>query len=313
MDLARDGERPSRETDILIGGVEEENGGRSRGRHEKDGDKVDRPAWLLGGREPAAALFIEPRRLDARPPADRIAGMVVRVPGLALEGEKGGDPPVGAGEPEEQAAVMPHAVVTGVAAGAWIALVHVNVVDAAIGLELEGCVGLVLGTPGLAEGEDHCVRIGQRPLDLRVDHVVEVVAVTRQVGRQQAHVLGIEQMAADVVEPAIFQAGRNRVETLLELLDGRQDRMAEIIDDPIEEKRSIRPAAALVARFDVDRDTPRLARRHDLDLVMGRCAIAPLLGRSDRPPAQHPVFRLAHHFLLVGILGSRDVPNRDGK
>src|SRR5947199_152983 len=78
------------------------------------------------------------------PSADWIAGMVVGVPGLALKSEKGGDPPIGAGEPEEQAAVMPHAVVAGVAAGARVALVHVNVVDAAVGLELEGRVRLVL-------------------------------------------------------------------------------------------------------------------------------------------------------------------------
>ena len=171
---------------------EQDSGGCSRCRRDPDGDKVDRPAGLLGGREPAVA-FIEPRRLDARLPADWIAGMVVGVPGLALKGEKGGHPPVGAGEPEEQAAVMPHAVVAGVPAGARIPLVHMNVVDAAIGLELEGRVGLVLGTPGLAEGEDHRVRIAQSPLDLRVDQVVEIIAVARQIGRAAGAYPWVEQ------------------------------------------------------------------------------------------------------------------------
>src|SRR5262249_6324157 len=87
--------------------------------------------------------------------------------------------------------------------------------------------------------------------------------------------------------------------------------MPKIIDDPVEEDRAIRPAAALVGRFNVDGDPPRLARRHDLDLVMRRCAIAALLGCGDRPPAQHPVFRFAHDFLLVGILSRSDAQNRE--
>src|ERR1700730_17471217 len=98
---------------------------------------------------------------------------------------------------------MPHAIISGMLAEARIALIHVNVADAPIRLELESLVGLALGTPGLAEGEDLSIRIAQSPLDLCVDQVVEVVAVARPVGRQQTHVLRVEHMAADIVEPAI--------------------------------------------------------------------------------------------------------------
>src|SRR4051794_28333894 len=94
------------------------------------------------------------------------------------------------------------------------------------------------------------------------------------------------------------------MKAFFELRDGRQYGMPEVIDDAIKEKRSIRPAAALIARFDIDGDPPWLALGHDLDLVMRRCVVAALLGRGDNAPAQRPVFQLAHHFLLVGIPSS---------
>src|SRR6266404_8658552 len=101
---------------------------------------------LLRCRQPAV-LHIEPGSLGTGPPVDRITGMVVGVPRLALESEKHRDPSVGFGKPKQKAAIVPYAIVAGMAAGARIALVHVYVVNAAIGFELERPVRRIFGPP----------------------------------------------------------------------------------------------------------------------------------------------------------------------
>jgi len=42
---------------------------------------------------------------------------------------------------------------------------------------------------------------------MRIEQVVEIVAVAGQVGGQQTHVAGIEQIAADVVESTFARTG----------------------------------------------------------------------------------------------------------
>ena len=75
---------------------------------------------------------------------DDAAGLVIRMPGLGLKLEEDGDPLLLAGKLEDQAAVLPGAVLLGEAAGR-VALVEVDVVDAAARLESEILVGLGLG------------------------------------------------------------------------------------------------------------------------------------------------------------------------
>src|SRR6266851_5406017 len=127
---------------------------------------------LLCHRHPAV-LHIEPGSLGTGPPLDWSAGTVVGVPRLALESEERRDPSVGFREPKQKATIMPYAIVAGMAAGARIALVHVYVMNAAIGFELECLVRRILGPPGLAKGEDHCGRITLSPLHMRIDQIVE--------------------------------------------------------------------------------------------------------------------------------------------
>src|SRR5689334_22012998 len=168
---------------------------------------------MLRSRQPPT-LSVE-GRFGAGLPRNRVAGAVVGMPGLALKGEKDRHPAVGTGKPEQKTTITPHAIVAGMAAGPRISLVHVNVVDAAIGFEFESLVRLVLGTPGLAKGEDDGVGIALCPLDLRVDQIVEIVPLTRHIGRQEAHVFRVEQMSSNIVEPAILQTRNDRVEPSL--------------------------------------------------------------------------------------------------
>ena len=68
------------------------------------------------------------------------------MPGLGLELQEDRDPLLLAGKLEDQAAVLPGAVLGGEAARR-IALVEVDVVNAAAGLEAEILVGLVVSGP----------------------------------------------------------------------------------------------------------------------------------------------------------------------
>src|SRR5207248_11749896 len=72
---------------------------------------------------------------------DGVAGVVVRAPGLRLEGQEDGHPALVGRELEEQRAVLIDAVVLGEIG--VVALVHVDVVDAVAGHEPEGLIWLV--------------------------------------------------------------------------------------------------------------------------------------------------------------------------
>jgi hypothetical protein len=96
-------------------------------------------------------------------------------------------------------------------------------------------------------------------------------------------------MTPDIVEATFLQAGGNRVKTFVELPDSIQNRVSEIIDEPLEDNRAIRPFTALDRGFHIDGDAPGLAVGHYQDLVMRRCVIVAFLGRSDDPATQCPV------------------------
>jgi len=180
--VARCGERPSREADVPVRDIEQQDCVCSPRRSgHSDRYEVDRRPDLFRSRQPAPP-FVE-GSLGAGLPRDGITRAIVGMPGLALKREKDGHPPVGAGEPKQQTTVMPHTIVAGMIAGARIPLVHMDVVDAAIGLELEDLVRLILGTPGLPKGKNDRTRVVFRPFDLRVDQIVEVVPVARHVRR----------------------------------------------------------------------------------------------------------------------------------
>src|SRR5262245_26350074 len=115
-----------------------------------------------------------PDRIDHRADdADRVSGVrrvrnsvargVVSVPGLRLKRQKDGHPLLGGQKLQNEAAILPHAVIA--EKGGHVALVHVDVVNAESGQEAEDLVRRVwLGAPALAKGIDDRVRFLNRGL-----------------------------------------------------------------------------------------------------------------------------------------------------
>jgi hypothetical protein len=162
-----------------------------------------------------------------------MAGRVVGVPHLTLEGEEDADPTILVREVQQQSAVLPHAVVPG--EGAAVALVHVDVVDAVAGSEAEYLVGLVrLRRPPFPEGVDHRLRLGDRPPHPVVQEVSKVVVGTRHVGREHAHSVAVADVAADEVQVrgagTWGQPGEPKVRG-----HGRGQRMAQVVVDVVQE------------------------------------------------------------------------------
>ena len=125
--------------------------------------------------------------------ATRVAGAVVGPPRLRLEAQE--DRGESAGALEDQPAVLPDAVV--VAELARVALVLVDVVDAATVLEGEERVARVVRAPGLAEDVDP-----RAAAEHQVEELVEVVVRARPWRAAAGGTgSGAQSLAADVVEP----------------------------------------------------------------------------------------------------------------
>ncbi len=102
----------------------------------------------------------------------------------------------------EQGAVLPDPVVG--AELSAVALVHVDVVDTVAGPEPEHLVGDVrLGAEPLPEEVQGGGGVGDGPLHVVVEQVGQVVVGAREVGREQSHRGGIEQVAADEVQAGL--------------------------------------------------------------------------------------------------------------
>ena len=128
-----------------------------------------------------------------------MAGPIVRVAGLILESQEDGHPLPRGRELQHEAAILPHAVIA--EERGHVALVHVNVMNAESGQEVEDFVPrLWLGAPALAKGIDRGVRFLNSPLDEMLELVTQVIVRTGQGGRQRSHVQAIEEIGADIVQ-----------------------------------------------------------------------------------------------------------------
>jgi hypothetical protein len=137
-----------------------------------------------------------------------VAGEVVGVPCLGLEGEEDRHPLALGGVVGQQAAVLPDAVVL---LELWaVALVHVDVVDAVAGSEAEDLVAGGLGSPPLPEGVQPGGGVGGGALDVVVELVGEVVVWPGCGGRHRPEQLPVEQVGADVVQRLLAGLARQR-------------------------------------------------------------------------------------------------------
>ena len=110
---------------------------------------------------------------------DGMSGDIVGVPCLRLEGQEHADPLVARGKVQDQATVLPYAIV--VAKGGVVALIHVDIVDAIAGLKVEHLVrNSLLWPPTLAEGVDHRIRFVDCAFDVVLDAIAEIVVRSRQ-------------------------------------------------------------------------------------------------------------------------------------
>ena len=116
------------------------------------------------------------------PRSNGMSGGIVGMPCLRLECKKRGDPLVGRRKVQYQAAILPYAIV--LAIGGAVALIHMDVVDAIAGLEVEHLVSnSLLGPPTLAEGVHQSIGFVDRAFDVMLDAVAEIVVRPRQIRR----------------------------------------------------------------------------------------------------------------------------------
>ena len=80
---------------------------------------------------------------------------------------------------QHETAILPHAVIA--EEGRHVALVHVDVMNAESGQEVEYLVPrLWLGAPALAKGIDRGVRFLNRPLDEMLELITQIIVRTGQ-------------------------------------------------------------------------------------------------------------------------------------
>src|SRR6185312_4819784 len=176
-----------------------------------------------------------------------MAALIVGMPGLRLEGEEDADPLIGRGEVQDEAAVLPDAIV--LLELPDIALVHVDVVNAVAGLEAEGLVGLAwFRPPTVAVGENARVRLVAGTIDEVREAVAEIVVRSQQIRRQGPHVQAIEEIATDEVERQAAGLLCDRRDTFRKRDQSVGYDMTEVLRD---EEQQFRRAGL---RLDVDGD-----------------------------------------------------------
>ena len=115
-----------------------------------------------------------------------MAGAVVGVPALGLKSQERSHPTVFGREMQQHAAILPHAVVLHEFFG--IALIHVDIVNPVTRLEPEVLVAAVrFRTPAFSERIDHRILLGERPLDMEVDLLIQIVVQSGNIKRQGRH------------------------------------------------------------------------------------------------------------------------------
>ena len=211
----------------------------------------------------------------------RVAGDIVGVPRLALEGEEDADPARLRGEVQQQRAVLPDAVVA--LERAAVALVHVDVVDAAAGAEAEHLVGLRLRPPALPERIQRRARLRDRAGDGAVEQVGEVVVRARRVGRERPHLRRVEEVGADEVQAAPPGCGASAVPSRRQPAERRRHRVPQVRVEQVQQLRRGLLGA------DVDRDPVVPAVGVDgVDLEVRRVR-RPLAAPLDGSRDQHSV------------------------
>ena len=256
----------------------------------------------------AATICTNASRLGSRPVGGRGSGPApiglaggVGVPALRLERQEHGDPAVG--EADQERPVLARAVGRPVLR-LGVALVHVDVVNAALGDEAEILVRaavdrLVLlppGGPALAEGVDARPGVGdRRAQEIVHQELLEIVARAVGAERHDPHLVARHQRLAhgapDIVQRQCRRGTAKVGEAVGELAQPGQDRMRELLDLAVEQ------GGVAGARLDVDGDAVRGTRSVDLDLDMRAGILVQrqldrtadqqviVLERHDRPPA----------------------------
>lgn len=211
-----------------------------------------------------------------------VPGDVVGVPGLALEGEEDADPPGLCREVEEQATVLPDAVVALEAPA--VALVHVDVVDAVPGQEAEDLVADGgLGPEALAEHVRPGGRIGHRALDVVVEQIGQVVVGALRVRGQRTHRRRVEEVAAHEVKVRAARPRRQCVPAGRQALQVCREGVLEVVGDQVEQLGGLL-LGPYVDRCPVVR--PLIVRQVDLVVRGVGGALAPDV---DRPGDQYAV------------------------
>ena len=188
-----------------------------------------------------------------------MAGYIVGVPGLRLKGEEDGDPLIGRGKAEDEAAVLPHSIIVPVPG--IVALIHMDVVNAVARIEMEDLVrGPRLRAPARAESEDlgGCLACGA--IDIVGQSVAQVVVVARQARREQAHVESVEEVPADEIERGRFRLPRQQRVSLRQGGQSWRKGVAEVLDD---DKQQLGRAQL---RLDIDGNAVVYAGSGNLDL-----------------------------------------------
>ena len=231
--------------------------------------------------------------------ADGLTGGV-GVPALRLERQEHRDPAVG--EADQQCAILPRAVGPSVLR-LGVTLVHVDIVDAALGDEAEILVRaavdrlvlLAAGRPALAEGVDPRPGVGERGAQQVVEQeLLKVVGWPIDAERHDPHLVARHQRLAhgapDIVQRQCRRGTAKVGEAVGELAQPGQDRMRELLDLAVEQ------GGVAGARLDVDGDAVRGTRSVDLDLDMRAGILVQrqldrtadehvvVLERHDRPP-----------------------------
>jgi hypothetical protein len=159
---------------------------------------------------------------------DRVSRFVVRMPRLRLKREEDTDPLIRRRERQQQCAVLPHAIVADELC--HVPLVHVNVMNAVAGQEIEDLVArLRLGSPSLAERIDARVVFLDGALDEVLELIAEVVVRPRKAVRQQFHVEPVEEVRADEVEGLAARGVGKYLEPVGQRGKGSVHRMGEVV------------------------------------------------------------------------------------
>jgi hypothetical protein len=183
------------------------------------------------------------------------------VPRLGLKRQEDPDPLVLGRVVQQQAAVLPDAVVPAEALA--VALIHVDVVNPVAGQEAEDLVGDPgFGAPALPEGIHAGSRVRGGAAHEVVQLVGQVVVGPWRAGRLRLHLLPVEQVRADEVQRHPAGLVGQRGKTVGQAGQGLGYGMTEVLVGRIQQFRG------LFLRQHIDRYPEVSLAAADTDLVM---------------------------------------------